>query len=132
MHFNTRSLKKVENFSKINDIITNLPNELDIICITETRLNKSQNKVNDFDGGLFHHNDISIPNYHFICNHSDTKAGGTGMYIRKTLRYEPRPDLKPNFDSCEGNFIEIVTGSKAKNILIAAVYRHPHDNHEAF
>ena len=132
MHFNTRSLMKKENFSKLHDIVTNLPNEPDIICISETKLKQSQNQLNDADSGLFHHDDISIPNYVLVCNHSETKAGGTGIYIKKTLRYNPLPDLKPDFDGCEGNFIEIVTGPKAKNILIGAVYRHPHDNYKSF
>lgn len=134
MHFNTRSLTK--NFSSFYDIISNLPSDPDIICISETKLNDyisgSDDFLEDSAPNYTSEIEIEIPDYTFICNNSKTSAGGSGIYVNNSLMHKNRPDLEPSIDGCEGSFIEINKGSNNKNILIASIYRHPHDNHDLF
>ena len=134
MHFNTRSLPK--NFCSFYDVVSNLPKEPDIICISETKLSNyvqgneplSEQDVPKHSSEI----DIEIPNFTFLCNNSETNAGGTGIYVKNALDHKDRPDLEPNFEGCEGNFVEISKGSNQRNILVASIYRHPHDNHDIF
>ena len=71
-----------------------------------------------------------------VCKHSvtgDSDYGGVGLYITKNLSYDSRPDLAFDFDGCETKFIELRTKQlNKKNVIIGAIYRHPHNNHEAF
>ena len=96
----------------------------DVIAISETYLNnENENKV-------------KIPGYKFVFKHSvtgDSDIGGVGLYISKTLQFKSRPDLSFDFDGCETKFIELISNQRNKRkIIIGAIYRHPHDNHDIF
>ena len=41
-------------------------------------------------------------------------------------------DLQAHFDGCESTVLEVQTNPTQKSLIIAAIYRHPHDNHDAF
>ena len=120
IHFNTRSL--VKNKHKIEDILHSLDSSIDLILITETKL-KDDPKVND---------DIKLDGYKFYPTFTNTEYGGTGIYIAYGLDCTLRDDLNLQCDGCETTFIELTTPGKQKNIIIGAIYRHPHENHEYF
>ena len=123
LHVNTRSLLK--NLKYIKQLIfDNSKSAPDVIAISETRLNKDiENKV-------------EIPGYKFVFTHSktgDSDVGGVGLYISKTLKFETRSDISFDFDGCETKFIELQTNQQnKKGMIIGAIYRHPHDNHDIF
>ena len=54
------------------------------------------------------------------------------MYVNKHLDYSPRDDVSVLEDEFETLWIEIKTGSKAKNILCCCVYRHPNTDTKRF
>ena len=119
MHFNIRSLTK--NFSAFHDIVSNLPNYPDIICISETKLS-DYNINTDPNSGEVNPSyeseiDIELPNFSFLCNNSKSPAGGTGIYVNNALVFKNRPDLEPNIEGCEGNFIEVIRGTNLKSLL---------------
>ena len=98
----------------------------DINAISETRLNADYNLVK-----------TDIEGYHpLVFKHSVTgvsDCGGVGLYISRNLKFDSRPDLAFDFDGCETKFIELKTKQlNRKNVIIGAMYRHPHDNHDTF
>ena len=69
---------------------------------------------------------INLPEYSFIHNASDTRAGGTGLYIFNKPTYIPHDDLSSFIFSSgplESTFCEIKHNKK--NILVGCVYKHP-------
>ena len=81
---------------------------------------------------------VDIPGFSFLCKHKhdstvDSDIGGAGLYISKQFSFKRRKDLSFCFDGCETEFIELHTKYRnKKKIIIGAIYRHPHDNHEIF
>ena len=71
-HLNMISL--VKNIEKLEDFLDNFAPKPDIICISETRTNASNVEL------------VSLPGYNFFCNHSNTKAGGAGVYVVESLK----------------------------------------------
>ena len=71
---------------------------------------------------------IEIPGYHdFIFDSSETSHGGTGFYVKKSLAYNIRNDLKlkpPGSGDFESTFLEITLPAK-KNLIVECIYRHP-------
>ena len=124
MHVNIRSLDT--NKKRLKDLLYKSDVNPDVIAISETQLNDDYNLAKtDIDG------------YHpLVYKHSvtgDSDYGGVGLYITKNLSYDSRPDLAFDFDGCETKFIELQTKQvNRKNVIIGAIYRHPHNNHEAF
>lgn len=122
VHMNFRSLKKnLKEFDNL--ILQHLASKPDVICVSETKLaSTSDIKC------------IALPGYTFYHNASTTKAGGTGVYLSNLCQFTVRNDLDFNLDGeSEATFIEIVSyGKQSKNVILASVYRHPHDNHLEF
>ncbi len=79
-HCNVRSLQK--QFSKLNDILISLENQISIIGISETRLNENSSS------------NIDLLNYSFLRHDSPTQAGGVGLYIHNSLEFHLRQDIK--------------------------------------
>ena len=124
VHANISSLDA--NKTKLKGLLFKSVINPDIIAISETRLNDDYNIAKtDIDGYhqmLFKHSVTGVSDY-----------GGVGLYISKNLNYDCRPDLAFDFDGCETKFIELKTKQlNRKNIIIGAIYRHPHDNHDTF
>ena len=108
----------------IHDILQSLNSPLDIFLISETKLQEEP------DPDL---SPVQIPGYKFIPTYSTLSFGGTGIYLLLGLDHTVRYDLNfINCDGCEATFIEIPTPGKQKDIMIGAIYRHPHNNHESF
>ena len=112
-HCNTRSLPK--NLNLLNDILLTLKIPPDIIAISETKLNENTP------------DNIAIPGYTFLGTNSQTNAGGVGLYISENIVFVRRQDLEVSANSLESCFIK-VQRRKHKNMIIACIYRHPHNN----
>ena len=115
VHLNMRSLSL--NLSKLTEFLACLNTTPDIILISETKLQKGANL-----------NKIEIPGYKFVKTYTKLAFGGSGIYIAEGVSYTKRKDLKFRIDDCETTFIELTTPGKQKNIIVAAIYRHPHDS----
>ena len=72
-HCNTRSLQK--NHDTLRDILESFQEMPSIIAISETKL-KEDNIYN-----------ISVPVYNFVGTHSQTNAGGAGIYISDKINF---------------------------------------------
>ena len=126
MHFNIRSLDK--NKYKITSLLQTLDSSPDIMMISETKLQKETDKTGHKKQVLI----VKIKGYTFYPTFTDLSFGGTGVYVADGLDCTRRIDLDFQCDGCETTFIEIPTPGKQKNIIIGAIYRHPHDNHDYF
>ena len=62
---------------------------------------------------------------------SKTSKGGTAIYVNKYFDSFERIDLNINSLECESTWIEIKK-IRSKNIVIASIYRHPHNNLSSF
>ena len=111
LHCNIRSLPK--NLSLLNELLDTLNKPIDLIAITETKLNSKS--VDNID----------LINYDFFHNDSPTNAGGAGIYVNKNLKAIFRPDLKFNMPLVESCWIELDTGINKPNVMIGCIYRHP-------
>ena len=74
LHFNVRLLQK--NFDSYYESLQLLSTLLQIICISETKINKEPLT------------NISISNYSFVCANSNTRAGGVGFYLNNSISYK--------------------------------------------
>ena len=115
LHTNLASISK--HYDDLFITLYQLKYEFDVIAITEHKLTESGPTVN-----------IELPGYHeFIFDSSLTRNGGTGFYLKKSLAYRMRNDLKlvyPGSGQFGSTFLEIVLPDK-KNIVIGCIYRHP-------
>ena len=110
-HCNIRSLTK--NLNLLNDMLYSLDSGLDVIAITETRLNP--NSISNTE----------LLNYNLFHVDSPTLAGGVAIYANKALKTIPRPDLKIDLSLVESCWIEIDPCNNNRHILIGCIYRHP-------
>jgi len=110
IHFNIRSLSK--HFDQFNANLSNIERNIDVLAISETKLNN--NSVSN----------ISLPNYDFFNDNSDTMAGGVALYVAKHLRSHQRLDLRLNTPQTESCWIEFEE-SKAKSVIVGCIYKHP-------
>ena len=92
LHFNVRSLPK--NINKLDEFLNDFQRMPDAIAISETKLNS--NNVSK----------IKIPYYNFLRSDSSTNAGGVGLYIKDTIKFSLRNDLKLNLQDCEDLWLE--------------------------
>ena len=120
MHFNTRSLTK--NLTKIIDILQLLDSPLDIMLISETKLNDKSADIQS----------VRIDGYTFYPTFTSMAFGGTGIYILSDIDCIRRDDLNLKCEGCESTFLELPTKGCQKNVVIGAIYRHPLDNHHDF
>lgn len=116
-HCNIRSLAK--NLNLLNEMRYSISKKLDVIAITETRLNL--NSVTNVD----------MPGYNFFHVDSVTNAGGAGLYVSEELKCISRPDLVIDINQVESCWVEIET-KQGKNIIIGSIYRHPKGNVDQF
>ena len=115
VHFNMRSLSL--NLSELTDFLKCLDTSPDVMLISETKLQKGADL-----------NKVKIEGYGFYKTYSELSFGGSGIYIADGISHTKRNDLKFRIDNCETTFIELHTPGKQTNIIIAAIYRHPHDS----
>ena len=113
-HLNIGSLSK--HFDSLNNLIKDLTVPFKIISLPETKINSDS----------IPHN-FKIQNYVFVNNKTECNAGGTGPYIRESLKFSIREDLsKLVYKSrlLKSTFIELIT-PKSHNIVVGCIYKHP-------
>ena len=118
LHVNTRSL--IHNIDNLHQLLCKLPKEPDIIFVTETKLNKRSN-IN------FTH----LDNYTFINKDSFSNAGGVGLYLKNSLKFEIRKDLNLINNDVESLWAKVQI-SKTQSITIGVIYKHPNGNISEF
>ena len=114
MHINISSLSK--HLESLNHLLNSFQG-LKIIGVSETRINEINKRSSNFD----------IQGYSLISNPTEAAAGGTALYILKSLTFKPREDLaKSVYRSklLESTFVEIECRKKA-NIIVGCLYKHP-------
>ena len=122
-HANVSSLNK--NLGRVEDLFQKCEKMPDVLGITETRLKD--------DPFL-----VQLTGYRFESHHSQTDAGGVGIYIRDSLQYNIREDLAIDLEHCEEKWVEIIVDTSkkqvkaAKSIVIGIIYRHKENNTKSF
>ena len=91
----------------------------DIIAITET----SQKAENE--NFLLN---VDLGGYTLFSTPTDTTKGGTALYVKDSFVTLERVDLNIKNKHFESTWVEI-KNKRSKNIICAAIYRHPHDTH---
>ena len=92
-HCNIRSLEK--NKSLLHDILSTVKTMLDIIEISETKINENTSA------------NLNIPGYAFVNINSKTQAGGVALYVSDDLEFSRRSDLDISGDGIESCWIEL-------------------------
>ena len=112
-HVNIASLSK--HFEDLHLTLASLRIKFDIIGISEHKINSNSSTLN-----------LDIEGYKpFLYDSSVTSHGGTGFYIRNSINFIKRDDLKIfSPGDFESTFIEIIIPNR-KNMVIGCVYRHP-------
>ena len=75
---------------------------------------------------------VNMDSYNIQTQPNKSSHGGIAMYLKKTLDNTMRDDLSVVSDEYETLWVEINTGSKAKNILCCLAYRHPNTDIKSF
>ena len=112
-HLNISSLPK--HIDELEHLIYSSGLNFDVLAISESRVLRNTNTISN----------INFAGYSFESCPTVSSTGGTGIYVKNSLSYTPRPDLqiyKP-FE-LESNFVEIIN-PKRSNIIVGCVYRHP-------
>lgn len=134
IHLNIRSLRS--HFYDLLWLLSTLKHDFHFIALSETWL--SNNTSNNFN----------IPGYNAQYSHRHTQSatfssslhGGVALYIKNTLPFKLRDDIKITTSLCESLFIEILPDPtstsliphKRKNTIIGVIYRSPNNEVEDF
>ena len=127
--FHKKNLKKLKMFHlNVNSLrnkfveITSLLQYIDILCMTESKLNDS-----------FPQSQFSVDEFKCIRKDRNEHGGGIICYIRSAIPHRNRPDLSFNFEGIESVVVEVAT--KSSKIMLSCIYRPPSVNlrylHEA-
>ena len=116
-HINIRSLKA--NLGSFETCLANLNFEFTVIGVSETWLR-------DDNCDLYH-----LDGYHFTEVHRTCRSGGgVGIYVKNSIPFLNRRDLKVEDEISESVFIEIDKQifNRSRNIMIGVIYRPPGGN----
>ena len=94
IHINIRSLQK--NFVSLQEFLFLLPNNLNIICLFEFRINQTL-LIN-----------IDMPNYKLYRDDSFTRAGGVAVWVNYKISVEIMFKLFLNIDEYENIWLKLV------------------------
>ena len=114
IHISIRSLQK--NFDSLQEFLCLLPKIPEIICLTESRINKDSS-IN-----------IELPDFKLFRNDSVTRAGGVAVYVADTLNVEIISSLYLDITGCENIWLKM----NCLNIVFGVIYRHPSNNAKLF
>ena len=101
----------------LNTVLSLLKPDIHVIGISKHKIHRDDtNNITN----------INLEWYHpFVFDPTDTIHGGTGFYIKDSLVFKRRDDLKFNSSGFhESTFIEIILPNK-KNVIVGCIYRHP-------
>jgi len=104
----------------LQQYLSELKSTPDIVAITETRLNYTNNHVSN-------HN---LEGYDFYQRDSHTLAGGVGVYVKSSLTANYRDDMTNSTDDFETIWVEI--SNHKDKLMVGVVYRYPNSNFLAF
>ena len=107
VHINIVRLLK--NFDKLELFLNQLPRQVDIICLSVTRLTSDKIAM------------TNINDYIFFCN-SPTRAGGSGLHVSELLKCRQLHQSKINCEGCEDVWVEIIAKT---TVVVGSAYRHP-------
>ena len=109
LHTKLASINKYHD--DLSTVLTLLKPEIHIIGISEHKIHK---------------NYTNLEGYHpFVFDPTETTHGETGFYIKDSLVFKRKDDLKFNSSSDhESTFIEIILPNK-KNLILGCIYRQP-------
>ena len=110
VHVNIVSLDK--NFDNLILFLNQISKPVDIICLSETRLN-------DLNLG-----NCNITGYTLYHRNSKTKAGGSAIFVSERLKCQEMSQTKIKSKGCEDAWVEIVF-IKNTSLIVGSVYRHP-------
>ena len=114
-HLNISSLPKHQD--DLSFFLDSLSVKFKVMGFSETRI---------VEGSSVIHN-INIPGYACLSNPTESSAGGTALYIDKSLNYTSRTDLSSFLyysKSLESTFAELHLKNQP-NTIIASIYKHP-------
>jgi hypothetical protein len=114
LHQNIRSLPK--NYLKFDTFLSTLSIEFNIIGLSETWLNQTNEAYYD------------VPGYTSILKNRDKrKGGGVALLIKEHIRFTQRDDLTRSSDHIECLFVEIDKSifKTEKDIIVGILYRPP-------
>ena len=112
VHINIVSLNK--NFDAFTHFLHRFPKRIDVICLSETRLNDRNLKYS------------YLPGYKLFCNNSSTKAGGSAIYASDSLNCIELAQTKLKCDGCENVWVELKLYNN-EALIVGSVYRHPNN-----
>ena len=111
-HTNINGLES--KIDHLNEFVSNVYSDLDIIAITETS-HKSDN---------FFTTNVNLTGFKEFYTPSNSSKGGTALYVKEIYEAFERNDLKSQNDYFESVWIEVKNKHK-KNIICSCIYRHP-------
>ena len=114
-HSNVNGLES--KLEVLHDFLAGSTSALDVIAITET----SEQNDTSFTSN------VNLDGYKLFHTPSNTRKGGTALYINSNYDVFERNDLKSQTDLFEAVWTEI-KNTNSKNILCACVYRHPNND----
>ena len=110
------------HIDKLKLFLSLIKTKFDIICISESRITKNNSLTTN----------INIPGCNFEHDPTESKAGGSLMYISDKISCKLRNDLNIYCSKqLESVFIEVLIPNK-QNQLIGTVYKHPSMNVSKF
>ena len=130
-----QKLKIQKNFNIFHSNVNGLENKLDtlenflheaqsgmdVIAISETSENKSHSFISN----------VNIDGFSPFSTPSNSKNGGTALFVKNNYNVMERTDLKVQHDDFETVWIEI-KNPREKNIVCGCVYRHARQKIEPF
>ena len=105
MHINCRSLKN--NFANIETLVCNSGVKFTAIALSETWLNKTNEKIFNLDW------------YNFVskCRPGDRKGGGVGLYLNDSLNFKACEEFCLSLEYIECIFVELCSTFKLQSIF---------------
>ena len=101
-----------KNFDNLILFLNQISKPFDIICLSETRLNNRNLGNCNITGYTLYH-----------CN-SETKAGGSAIFVSECLKCQEMLQTKIKLKGWEDVWVEIVF-NKNISLVVGSVYRHP-------
>ena len=118
-HNNLNGLES--KFEHLRNLLSSNSFDFDIIALTETSEQfNSKFKTN-----------VDLEGYSLSSSPTTSEKGGSALYIKNKFNAFERHDLNIINDHFESTWVEI-KNQNIRNVVIASIYRHPHDNLEIY
>ena len=108
-----------ENLEKLETFLSQLPKNLDIICLSETRTNENNVKY------------VSMPGYSYFYKHSKSNAGGSGIDVSKNLIVSELKNFSLECEDSEDVWLNVSLPDNS-DLVVGTIYRHPNTDLSSF